>query len=209
MHLENSRILLEKYYCSALDANITKRGEHLLHEVRSRLKELQWLHVKISEISEKLIEEAKNRNKEQGKENSAVILVYMDTARPNCENYDGANSPPTESDELRILLESYYYSAHRVGDILRDGKKELPGINGFDCKGIREVRNHLVEHPTKKFGVIVFSFMISEPLGPQLKPLRWSLDPKGVNDDGLWKNAESFEHEINRRLERAIEKTAL
>ncbi len=200
---EKSRKQLEKYYCLALENGLKQRGEHLLHEVRSRLRELQWIYDRLVTLDKELVNEA--REKDKNNENSMIKLVYTDASRPNCETLDISRSPFKKQNELRILLEAFYYSAHRVQDIFKDGKVELPGINGFECFGVRNVRNHLVEHPSRKNGVIVFSFATGGPVGPQFKPLRWSLDPEGITDEGLWKNSNDFKNEIESRLSKAIE----
>src|SRR5687767_13350385 len=62
------------------------------------------------------------------------------------------------------------------------------------------LRNHLVEHPDGKSGVLVFSFAAGGPVGPQMKPLRWSNDPDGTLDEGLHKNAAEFREAFERTI---------
>jgi hypothetical protein len=133
------------------------------------------------------------------------LLIYTDAARPNCETLLHAALPPQPADELRVLLEAYYYSAHRIRDILRDNRDDLPRLSSFEAAGVRDVRNHLVEHPTKKSGVLVFSFKCGGPVGPQMKPLRWSLDEEGTHDPGLHKNTAEFLSGLALVLANALE----
>ena len=105
---------------------------------------------------------------------------------------------------MRLLLESFYYSAHRVRDILRDNDDVLPGLSSFECGGVRNVRNHLVEHPEGKSGVRIFSIKCGGPVGPQLKPIRFTLDPKGTVDEGLHANCKEFLVNLERCLQSCV-----
>ncbi len=110
----------------------------------------------------------------------------------------------SSDDELRTTLESYYWGAARVRDILRDSSKDLPYLSSFEAPGVRDVRNHLVQHPTKKRGVPVYSFAYGGPAGPQLKPIRAADDPPGSLDDGLLSNAAEFEDALEKVLSSAV-----
>lgn len=201
---ERSRILLEQYYCLMLSNGMSKRAEHLLHEVRGRLRALHWLHARLVELDGKLQEKAREYQP-PGKPAVGVLkLIFTDTGRPDCRDHKHAKLPFAACDELRLLLEAFYYSAHRVRDILQDGAAELPGLSHFEAIGVRNVRNHLIEHPSRKSGVLIFSYAAGGPVGPQLKPVRWSLDPPGTQDNGLHKNAKEFEEALDRTLERSI-----
>ena len=101
-------------------------------------------------------------------------------------------------------MEAFYYSAHRVRDIFRDSVNELPGLSNFEAVGIRNARNHLIEHPRGHSGVLVYTFAVGGPVGPQLRPIQWSGDPPGTQDQGLHQNAKEFEEALNATLERAI-----
>jgi hypothetical protein len=50
---------------------------------------------------------------------------------------------------IRVLAESFYYHAHRAWKILSTrklGKERTLGLSGFKAIGVRDVRNHLLEH---------------------------------------------------------------
>jgi hypothetical protein len=46
-------------------------------------------------------------------------------------------------DELQFYTEAFYYFAFRLRCIFRD----LPNLARLECKGVRDVRNKLLEHP--------------------------------------------------------------
>lgn len=203
----NVRELLERYYCWRLAHNPEKRAEHLLHEVRARLRQMEWAHGRMLEIEASL--EAETRSTmPTGSASDRVLLLYTDAAQPDCTTFLHASLPPQPADELRLLLEAFYYSAHRIRDILRDNRDDLPGLSSFEASGARDVRNHLIEHPTRKSGVLVFSLKCGGPVGPQMKPLRWSLDEPGTADAGLHRNTDEFLTNMARALSSALEPRA-
>jgi len=191
-----------------LDKGMSTRSEHLLHEIRGRLRSLQWLYAQLIELDRKLEQNAREQQPSDVRSADVLKLVFTDAARPDCQAYMHATISFALSDELRVLLEAFYYSAHRIRDILRDSTSELPGLAKFEAIGVRNVRNHLVAHPGGKSGVLVFSFAAGGPVGSQLKPVQWSLDPPGTHDEGLYKNAKEFEEAFNRVFERAIKELA-
>lgn len=99
--------------------------------------------------------------------------------------------------EIEVLAESFYYIAFRVRQALINKKHQLPGLKNFECKGIRDVRNHLIEH-VEASGALVKSFGYGLDKGPQIKPYN------SFNDDGLYKNAKEFCENLNRLLLAAI-----
>src|SRR5207253_1827604 len=182
---EQVRILLEKYYCTLLRKGMSLRAENLLHEVRSRLRMLEWLHQRLVSLDRDLEAEGRAQLPASAPAPDVFKQVFTDSERPDCADFRHARLSASNADELRILLEAFYYCAHRTRDIFRDSGSELPGMSAFESVGVRNVRNHLVEHPAGKEGVIVNTFAAGGPVGPELKPLRWSLDPEGTKDAGL------------------------
>ena len=195
---ERCRELLERYHASLLGRGATRQAKHLLLELRPRLRQLDWIYDRLLEIEAEILEEQRQMQgvpKEDG-----VLVIYSDTASPDPKF---SNTPKYAHDELHILLEAFYYSAFRVQGIFNGNKDSLPGVPKFDAVSVRNVRNHLVEHPGGKSGVIVSSH-ICGPSGPRLRPVRWSLDPPGTQDDGLRPNAAEFEAALRGALESAL-----
>jgi hypothetical protein len=159
---ERSRLLLERYYCALLKGGMSRTAEHLLQECRGRLRGLQWLHARLVDIDQRL--EGETRRQSGGEQVRGVVkLVFSDAVRPDCSTYRHALAPFEPSDELRVLLEAFCCSAHRIRDLLNDGRGQLPGLSRFHSVGVRNVRNHLVEHPSGPGGVLVPSIGARRP----------------------------------------------
>ncbi len=95
--------------------------------------------------------------------------------------------------EIKLIGEAFYYFAFRARQALRHE-------NGFDlgCEtvGVRDVRNHLIEHSDKKSGVLVSWWVFRCPEGLILAPD----DNKGL-DKGIYPNASEFIDEVTRGLQ--------
>jgi hypothetical protein len=201
---EQCRASLEQYIVALRQKTMTKRGDHLLQEVRARLRQLQWLHARLLHLERELEEEGLKTSSPEHRRPKVFKQIFHEESGTKSNPQIQAQLPFQRIDELRVLLEAFYYSAHRVRDILRDQESDLPGVPGFEAKGVRDVRNHLVEHPGRDKGVLVYSTACGGPVGPQLRLLRWSLDPPGTQDQGLHHNAKEFEHALEVCLSRAI-----
>jgi len=201
---ERSRLLVEQYYCALLTRRAPRRAEHILHEVRGRLRGLQWVHARLVQLDRELESNQREALPPEEPKPEVMKLVFSDAARPDCVHHKHAHAAPERFDELRILLEAFYYSAHRLVDVLNNGQPDLPGMPQFAARGVRDVRNHLIEHPDRKSGVLVFSIATGGPVGPQLKPLRWSLDPPGTENPGLHANAAEFCRALEDALAQAV-----
>ena len=100
--------------------------------------------------------------------------------------------------DVEMFTEAFYYFAFRFREVVR----KVPGFKKFEAVGIRDVRNHLIEHPEKKSKVLGGSFQHGGAEGPVLKPMR-SEAQKGIFvDRGLFVNAAEMHDELVRRLDR-------
>lgn len=111
----------------------------------------------------------------------------------------------TASFEMKLLTEAFYYLACRIRTILRNSKAPLPGLTMFECEGVRNVRNKLLEHAEGKDSQISSqSFGWGAARGPVLKSIRYSGQEHIFPDQGLYTNAEEFrknlEHLIHSEL---------
>ncbi len=201
---ERSRILLEQYYGALLNKGMSLRAKHLIHELRARLRTLQWLHSRLVDLDKQVEGEARASIPPSEAQPDVMKCVFSDGGRPHNDDFREGKVAFSSADELRALLEAFYYCAFRVRDILRDRRAVLQGLGSFEAVGIRNVRNHLIEHSDGPSGIIVSSFATGGPVGPQLKPIRWSSDPIGTNDDGLHANAAELDMALVGVLERAI-----
>jgi len=187
---ENPRRLFDRYYCRHALASTPGFDDHLAQEVRVRLCQTHELYRRVVALEKELLE-TDLRATPAPTDPTAVKIVLHDVARPPCHSPDDPLRPFTPADEVRILLEGFYYNASRVRDLFRESQG-LPDLKGFEAAGVRDVRNHLVEHPTRKMGVKIMAIALGGPVGPQLKPLHRSGDPPGTFDAGLHLNAKEF-----------------
>jgi hypothetical protein len=102
---------------------------------------------------------------------------------------------------LWLDTESFYWQCGRFRNLAR----MLPGLKSFEAPGIRDVRNHLIEHPeSKASGVTINSFGWHPERGPTIKSCR-TVETVGVFPDaGLLANAKNFYEELSRKLTVAL-----
>jgi hypothetical protein len=151
----------------------------LIAEAQKRLEQLDWLLRRIHRL-------------EQQHERLAAKEVPT-TGRPDSHEWQGLRRRQAArsrlSAEIELLTEAFYYFAARCGDILSN---HLVEFKGFDARGIRTVRNHLLQHP--KAGAQNPNFGHGFPNGPVIKPFG------NVIDKGLYTNAAEFRDKALRRL---------
>lgn len=99
--------------------------------------------------------------------------------------------------EIIFLTEAFYYFAFRTREVLR----LLPGLAKFECVGVRDVRNHLIEHPEKQSKVFIVSFGWGGKNGPTVKALRYNYQEDIFVDKGLYINAQEFKENLEVRLQ--------
>jgi len=114
--------------------------------------------------------------------------------------------------EIRILTEAFYYFAFRVISIADGDKKigkPLPGVS-FGSDGVRDVRNHLIEHPEKKHQIFrqSFSFGHEDGHGPRLKTGGPPTESAHFQDKGLYRNAAQFTKNLLAAFERAMKESS-
>jgi hypothetical protein len=109
--------------------------------------------------------------------------------------------------ELQIMVESFYYFAFRSREVIRI----LPGLKNFECEGIRNVRNHLLEHPENPTnGAIAGAFGFdNDASGPKIKMVRFPSKNEKSPDNGLWINSIEFIENLSLKLNAATERAAL
>ena len=87
--------------------------------------------------------------------------------------------------------EAFYYFAFRLRQIVRKTLNRK-----FDPIGVRNIRNHLIEHPI----VSNYNFAYGSDLdfGPVVKP--YGSRPEPIHDDGLYRNAQEVIDKLLRLL---------
>ena len=100
--------------------------------------------------------------------------------------------------ELKLSTEAFYYFAARFIKVLNC----FPELKHFEAPGVRNVRNHLIEHP----GVTDQSWGYSANTGPALKSI--GPRPPGKEnvplDAGLFVNAAELRDLLERRLRKLL-----
>ena len=92
--------------------------------------------------------------------------------------------------EQELFTEAFYYFAFRARQLIV--KEKFPGLKTFKCDGVRDARNHLLEH--SKIALQSFG---SGHGGPTLKPARYERQTIKHHDQGLFVNAEEFRRNLD------------
>jgi hypothetical protein len=120
--------------------------------------------------------------------------------------------------ELQTLTEAFYYIAWRLIALLDRTDSPVNDLRGLrsKCRGIRIVRNKLLEHPESRDSrVHLPSIMFGTSRGPQLKfiaeiqtgddgNLKCRTNSTELFDNGLWANASELKAAIDEKLGSSI-----
>ncbi len=107
---------------------------------------------------------------------------------------------------MRLLTESYYYFAFRLRQILRNSAHPFVGLASFESVGVRDVRNHLIEHPEGKSSRIFNrTFSWAQESGMHLKTGRQAWESSEFIDAGFVANSDEFNISLSASLDRASE----
>lgn len=182
-------------YTSLLNLNdALLNEEHGLKDIREMMRDenINSILTKASKTDSQLAEYLNSVGGKVKRVQSSEFVAY-DMGRLDSQS----DLQITKIRELHSRTESIYHNLWSVGSRLN----QLPKFKNFKPKGVRDVRNHLIEHTDnpKTSGATIFSFGISTN-GPVLRPTK----PTGVpapNDKGLDVNIEEFFSSIVKILE--------
>lgn len=190
--IELTRQYTEKLQFGALGGDVDVSKEIVL-----RLRQLKWLYERIRTIEAAYIAEYERKNGPlQPREN--VVLVFLSPGVPS-----GTDSPFQPQEELRLLGEAFYNSAHRILVILKKCRKVLPGTKSIPARGVRVVRNNLIEHADGKGGHPCYTFSVSNAAGLRLRTASRPEDDKAQLDQGIHINAREFASQLEKVFETA------
>jgi hypothetical protein len=186
--------LFEKYMDHVRDAVPEKNParDDLASEVIERLQQLAFITQNLDEM-----------NAQFGK----MVMVERLNDKGEKEMYNGAQ----ERDKhllfvMRLLTESFYYFAFRVRQILRNKVHPFPFVASFESVGVRDVRNHLIEHPEGRASLVFNrTFMWYAGSGMHLKSGRQEWEKGEFIDAGLKVNAAEFAENLYAVLQFAID----
>lgn len=203
-------IKLFDQYCHSFETAPTELHQHLAAEVKERLKQLDLIIVRAHGLEQ-------SDNEVHRRIQSAMSSHGVNIFAAGMASEDKASSEPASviegefqqaieiSIELRLFTEAFYYFAARIRTILLHRTHPLPYLQSFECKGVRDVRNHLIEHPEGVSSqVFVQSFSYGNAQGPILKDSRPPDQGSAFADHGLYRNAEEFKVNLEQVLKNAI-----
>ena len=169
------------------------------NEIISRLRQLDWLFGQVTSLEAGLIAEWETSHSPlQPRHN--VVIVYLD------ENAAvQATGPFTSQEQLRILAEAFYYTAHRLLSILDECGAYLPGLKPVQAVSIRRIRNNLIEHANRKGGRPSYTFSVSNASGIRLRSAARAGEPDVYMDEGLRGNALELAGQLQSMLVAAVE----
>jgi len=174
-------------------------------EVTERLHQMTWLLGQIRPREDELntiSARAGSRLKEHVEHVKAAGLSYEDTPMPPEAQMSRENGYRSIAlmFEIKLHVECFYYFAARARSIIRG----MPQVKSFEATGVRNVRNHLIEHPEGRASqVLSRSFGFGGANGPVVKAIRESTETAHP-DAGLFAKPREFADNLEKTLENAV-----
>ena len=162
----------------------------LASEALERLNQLTFIAAQLSGIDEQF----------------GIMLMLTKTNELGEEEHYNATH---ERDEqlrfmMRLLTESYYYFSFRLRQLLRNDAHPFFGLGSFESVCVRNVRNHLIEHPEGKSSRIFNrTFSWTKESGMHLKTGRQSWESNEFIDSGFVANSDEFNQNLSKALDNA------
>jgi hypothetical protein len=159
-------------------------------EIYKRLRQLSWTIEKVMSLVQHSVSQG---------------MRMLPGEAPVDSNYQKAFADRLEtSDQIELHTESFYWIAHRTGTAIRS----MPGLSSFEAIGVRNVRNHLLEHVEKRGGSsnvgigwgagVGLDGVIVGGNGPTIAAII------AGKDRGLYPNALEFFKELERVTQRCV-----
>jgi hypothetical protein len=198
-------VVIEKFdnYWDKMDAEKPVNfSQDLAAEVRKRLEQLDYLYELIMEKHQRYMDLLW---KEVGGD--------LDAHKEKIRAAGGSITKPRSNEkiemdklvlEIEVFTESFYYLAHRTRVILGNSIFPFPGIKSFECEGVRNVRNKLLEHPEKESKILAQNFGMGGEQGPTLKPDRPEGQENIFPDAGLEANTLEFKGNLEKLLDSVL-----
>ena len=166
------------------------RESDLRNEFRRRLRELSAMYGRVHDLNDFLLTKS-----------------HRPVADFRLERWRGRE--PTSMfpalpliSELILFVDCFYFVAWRALEIVTSTPPVFPWLPGIKAVGIRDVRNHLIQHPSKQ-GSRIFaqSWEFGDPeAGPRVKPFRPGGRPNRFPDRGMFRNAAEFRDGLDRAV---------
>lgn len=206
--------LLDEYYRAADRANTPGFNRNLAGEFKARLEQLQWILARIRETESvatgitgrylNAFHAHIQRTKDAGLDLETTPLASdVSMSKEEFQRHSSALM------EIEVLRDAFYFLAFRAQQIANSGAKPMPGVR-FDARGVRNVRNLLIEHPERADPqVLMMSSAWGGKTGPVVKALREGGQEDAFVDRGLYVNAAEYRDKVERALRRAIVRVRL
>jgi hypothetical protein len=180
-------------------------------EVQERLRQLNYMLVRVREcerIATLSMERVQSAIREHVERLHREGIDFSSVPAPSNTKLtkEEAEAALGAEREMKLMTEAFYYFAGRIRSITRHKSVPLPGLENFECEGVRNVRNKLLEHPEGSDSrVLVQSFGWGLERGPVLKAVRYGGQEDVFPDAGLFVNAEEFRVRLTQCLERVLD----
>jgi hypothetical protein len=191
--------LLEKYFTEIVKAERLSREGNLWEEAQERLAQLDFLLCRVKDL------QAKHwtvMSAQADAVTSAQTPSDKERVRASAISRRRHAVALNLMFELKLSTEAFYYFAARFIRILNC----FPQLKNFDAPGVRNVRNHLLEHSDSARDITQQDWGYSNT-GPALKST--GSRPKGKEnvpkDPGLFINADELRNRLKRRLAEIVD----
>lgn len=199
--LDECIVLLRRYSASPHGAACDRRR---LSEFHDRLVKLQFAFHRIVELAPRSLDTAYQMAGWRVDKTSGKVVEKFDPTAIRQDKAAIENAIKIDA-ELFILTEWFYYTAWRLREIAHPKTCGLPGLCGFEAVGVREVRNHILQHPENyDLNRQVQSTAVDDTAGPMLGVAYWTPPAKPFRDRGLYNNALEFATNLKKKLSLAI-----
>jgi hypothetical protein len=195
--------LYDDYLRALQAANALQEKSDLALEAEQRLRQIDWLfdraHERVQELAA-IEQDIAGRRCASGISPADPGWATWLRSEAATEIRARGERENTVAFELKLYIEAFYYFAWRLRRILRC----LPSLRGFESPGLRDVRNHLVEHPEGAGGFTQQAWSWGGEEGPRLKPFRDARRGGECVDRGFYVNAYELRDILERRLQSAL-----
>src|SRR5687768_6810277 len=103
------RAELEAYATWLRAGTLSATADHLLQEVRLRLRQLEWTFARCMALNEQFEREARAKHPPGAPQPGVIKRVFQERSVKQSDPQEQAALPFQPQDELWILLESFYY----------------------------------------------------------------------------------------------------
>jgi len=204
---ELARALFDTY-CNCLIADGVAFEREYQIEVQGRMKQMDFMISRIRALLSRTEEsdEIARRELQATLEKSPTLSDPTQTeALEGLRAHLQSIAPIMINDiEITVMTEAFYYCAGRTRTVMRL-KGLFPALGSFEAHGVRDVRNHLLEHPEGSHSTVIENGMaFGAESGPVIKGLRRTGKVHVFPDRGLYVNAQEFASNLEAKLRAAL-----